>query len=57
MEASKSQKSGVPYISDHDSSDKWAWVLFEAEADIPQSAEIVAKAVRRFSATPTYISI
>ncbi|KAG6402919.1 hypothetical protein SASPL_135133 [Salvia splendens] len=45
IEASKSQKSGVPYISDHDSSDKWAWVLFEAEANIPQSTEIVAKAV------------
>ncbi|KAG6400723.1 hypothetical protein SASPL_137565 [Salvia splendens] len=45
MEASKSQKSGVPYISDHESSDKWAWVLFEAEANIPQSTEIVAKAV------------
>ncbi|KAL1539842.1 sulfite oxidase [Salvia divinorum] len=45
IEASKSQKSGAPYISDHESSDKWAWVLFEAEANIPQSTEIVAKAV------------
>ncbi|XP_057800597.1 sulfite oxidase [Salvia miltiorrhiza] len=45
VEASKSQKPGVPYISDDESSDKWAWVLFEAEANIPQSTEIVAKAV------------
>ncbi|KAH6766607.1 sulfite oxidase [Perilla frutescens var. hirtella] len=45
MEASKSQKTGVPYISDYENSDKWAWVLFEAEANIPQSTEIVAKAV------------
>ncbi|KAK6135110.1 hypothetical protein DH2020_009636 [Rehmannia glutinosa] len=45
VEASKSQKAGIPYISDSESSDKWAWVLFEAEADIPQSTQIVAKAV------------
>ncbi|KAH6759834.1 sulfite oxidase [Perilla frutescens var. hirtella] len=45
VEASKSQKAGVPYISDDESNDKWAWVLFEAEANIPQSTEIVAKAV------------
>ncbi|GFP98975.1 sulfite oxidase [Phtheirospermum japonicum] len=45
LEASKSQKSGVPYISDDESSDKWAWVLFEAQADIAQNTEIVAKAV------------
>ncbi|XP_011098883.1 sulfite oxidase-like isoform X3 [Sesamum indicum] len=45
VEASKLQKPGIPYISDSESSDKWAWVLFEAEADIRQSTEIVAKAV------------
>lgn len=45
IEASKSQKAGVLYISDDESSDKWAWVLFEAEADVPESTEIVAKAV------------
>ncbi|KAL0377292.1 UNVERIFIED_CONTAM: Sulfite oxidase [Sesamum radiatum] len=33
------------HTSDSESSDKWAWVLFEAEADIRQSTEIVAKAV------------
>ncbi|KAI3463107.1 hypothetical protein Pfo_019770 [Paulownia fortunei] len=45
VEASKYQKAGVPYISDDESCDKWAWVLFEAEADVPESTEIVAKAV------------
>ncbi|KAL3653829.1 hypothetical protein CASFOL_003510 [Castilleja foliolosa] len=45
LEASKSQKYGVPYISDDESSDKWAWVLFEAQADISQNTDIVAKAV------------
>ncbi|KAK6153162.1 hypothetical protein DH2020_012801 [Rehmannia glutinosa] len=45
VEASKYQKTGVPYISDNESSDKWGWVLFAAEADIPESTEIVAKAV------------
>lgn len=45
MEASKSQKAGIPYISDDTSSDKWAWVLFEAEVDVPETTEIVAKAV------------
>lgn len=45
MEASRFQKSGVPYISEHASSDKWAWVLFEVTADILQSTEIIAKAV------------
>ncbi|KAL0381818.1 UNVERIFIED_CONTAM: Sulfite oxidase [Sesamum angustifolium] len=45
VEASKSQKAGIPYISDDESSDKWAWVLFEAEADVPETTEIVAKAV------------
>ncbi|KAL3813893.1 hypothetical protein ACJIZ3_015161 [Penstemon smallii] len=46
FEASKSQKaSTTPYISDDENSDKWAWVLFEAEADISRRTEIVAKAV------------
>ncbi|KAA8530102.1 hypothetical protein F0562_004811 [Nyssa sinensis] len=44
VEASRYQKTGIPYTAD-ESSDKWAWVLFEAKADIPQTAEIVAKAV------------
>nr|GLL26719.1 sulfite oxidase [Ipomoea trifida] len=46
IEASKYQKTGIPYISDDESSaDKWAWVLFEAEVNVSHSAEIVAKAV------------
>ncbi|KAF8390634.1 hypothetical protein HHK36_025161 [Tetracentron sinense] len=44
-EADKYQKTGIPYIADDTSSDKWAWVLFTATADIPKSTEIVAKAV------------
>lgn len=47
LEASRFQKSGVPYISDHANSDKWAWVFFEVTADIRQSTEIIAKAVCR----------
>ncbi|XP_019161772.1 PREDICTED: sulfite oxidase [Ipomoea nil] len=46
IEASKYQKTGIPYISDDEfSTDKWAWVLFEAEVNVSHSAEIVAKAV------------
>ncbi|XP_073159307.1 sulfite oxidase [Henckelia pumila] len=45
FEALKFQKPGVPYISDDANSDKWAWVLFQAEAEISQGTEIVAKAV------------
>lgn len=45
VEASRYQKAGVPYISEHKSSDKWAWVLFEVTFDIPNTTEIVAKAV------------
>ncbi|XP_075491600.1 sulfite oxidase-like isoform X1 [Primulina tabacum] len=45
MEALKYQKHGIPYIPEGGSSDKWAWVLFEAEADIQKSTEIAAKAV------------
>lgn len=43
IEAFKYQKPGTPYIPDD--SDKWAWVFFKAEAEIPHNAEIVAKAV------------
>lgn len=46
MEASRYQKKGLPYIADNDvTRDKWAWVLFEAQADISDSTEIIAKAV------------
>ncbi|XP_051140865.1 sulfite oxidase [Andrographis paniculata] len=45
VEAIKSQKAGNPYIPDGENSDKWSWVLFEAEGDIHGSTEIVAKAV------------
>jgi sulfite oxidase len=45
MEASRYQKTGIPYITDDISSDKWAWVLFEATIDVTHSTEIVAKAV------------
>ncbi|XP_077227372.1 sulfite oxidase-like isoform X2 [Tasmannia lanceolata] len=45
MEASKYQKSGMQYIADDLNSDKWAWVLFKAEVDIPDNAEIIAKAL------------
>lgn len=44
-EASRYQKPGVQYVADDERSDKWAWVLFEAEADIHSNTEIVAKAV------------
>lgn len=45
MEASRYQKTGIPYIADDISSDKWAWVLFEFMVDVKHSTEIVAKAV------------
>ncbi|XP_028051796.1 sulfite oxidase isoform X4 [Camellia sinensis] len=45
VEASRYQKAGIPYIADNASSDKWAWVFFEANVDVPMTAEIVAKAV------------
>ncbi|KAI8030596.1 Sulfite oxidase [Camellia lanceoleosa] len=45
VEASRCQKAGIPYIADNASSDKWAWVFFEANVDVPMTAEIVAKAV------------
>ncbi|KAL5581369.1 hypothetical protein UlMin_013811 [Ulmus minor] len=45
VEASRYQKTGVPYIADDASSHKWAWVLFEATVDVQRSTQIVAKAV------------
>ncbi|KAL9249249.1 Sulfite oxidase-like protein [Drosera capensis] len=46
VEASRYQKAGDPYIADDDNhSDKWAWVFFEADVEVPQNAEIVVKAV------------
>lgn len=45
VEASRYQKTGIPYIADHMSSDKWAWVFFEVIVDIPYSIQIAAKAV------------
>ncbi|KAK9120080.1 hypothetical protein Scep_018173 [Stephania cephalantha] len=45
IEAQRYQKSGLTYVADGANSDKWAWVFFEAEAEIPGTAEIVAKAV------------
>ncbi|OMO85348.1 hypothetical protein CCACVL1_10241 [Corchorus capsularis] len=45
IEASRFQKTGMPYIADDMSSDKWAWVLFEVTVDISHNTEIVAKAV------------
>ena len=45
VEASRYQKIGLPYVSDDESSDKWAWVLFEAAADVQTSTQIIAKAV------------
>ncbi|XP_061991931.1 sulfite oxidase-like isoform X2 [Rosa rugosa] len=46
-EAIRYQKSTeVPYVADDTSSgDKWAWVLFKAEADVSHTTEIVTKAV------------
>lgn len=46
VEASRYQKTGVPYVADSSSSDKWAWVFFEAQVEVTVgSTEIVAKAV------------
>ena len=49
VEASRTQKPGRDYISEHSSSDKWAWVLFEATVDVSQSTEVIAKAVKSLS--------
>ena len=46
IEASRLQKSGIPYIADDANSDKWAWVQFEVTVDILHSTEVIAKAVR-----------
>ncbi|XP_042499409.1 sulfite oxidase isoform X1 [Macadamia integrifolia] len=45
VEVATYQKPDVPYVADDISCDKWAWVFFKAEVDIPKNAEIVAKAV------------
>ncbi|CAN8269790.1 unnamed protein product [Cochlearia groenlandica] len=45
LEASRTQKPGMNYISEHSSSDKWAWVLFEATIDVSQTTEVTVKAV------------
>uniref|UniRef100_A0A7C8YT32 Sulfite oxidase n=1 Tax=Opuntia streptacantha TaxID=393608 RepID=A0A7C8YT32_OPUST len=45
VEASRYQKTGIPYVADGVRSDKWAWVFFEAEVEVTHSTEIVAKAV------------
>ena len=45
MEASRFQKSGIPYVADDGDSDKWAWVLFAVTVEILHSTEVVAKAV------------
>ncbi|KAE8021334.1 hypothetical protein FH972_007232 [Carpinus fangiana] len=45
MEASRYQRTGIPYIAGDISSDKWAWVLFEFTVDVMHNTEIVAKAV------------
>ncbi|KAF5479815.1 hypothetical protein F2P56_000606 [Juglans regia] len=45
MEAFRYQKTGIPYIADDPSSDKWAWVFFEVTVDVAHSTEIIAKAV------------
>jgi sulfite oxidase len=47
FEANRYQKTGIPYVSDDNSScDKWAWVLFDAVIDLQsENADIVAKAV------------
>ncbi|KAI4387699.1 hypothetical protein MLD38_000111 [Melastoma candidum] len=45
VEAKRHQKPGIEYVADGFDSDKWAWVLFEADVDIPHNTEIVAKAV------------
>lgn len=45
LEASRYQKIDAPYVADDMNSDKWAWVMFEITANIPQSTQIVAKVV------------
>jgi len=45
FEAHRYQKQGIPYVAGNITSDKWAWVLFEAIVDVKGDTEIVAKAV------------
>ncbi|XP_020106561.1 sulfite oxidase-like isoform X1 [Ananas comosus] len=45
LEASRCQKSDVPYVSCDVTSDKWAWVFFKAVVDITEDSTIIAKAV------------
>lgn len=58
VEAQRYQKTNVLYASDDMNSDKWAWVLFEAVVDIPEDAEIIAKAVcLQFSLMLSVVSV
>lgn len=45
VEAHRYQKSNTKYVADDINSDKWAWVLFKIEVDVPENGEIIAKAV------------
>lgn len=45
VEAHRYQKSGIPYVPDGINDDRWAWVLFKAEVEIPDNTDIIAKAV------------
>lgn len=57
MEASRFQKSDIPYTADDDGNcEKWAWVLFEVTAEIQQSTEIIAKAVYDVSSAKFHVS-
>lgn len=50
MEASRFQKTGIPYVADDDNtSEKWAWVLFAVTVEILHSTEVIAKAVCHIS--------
>uniref|UniRef100_A0A0D6QTF4 Sulfite oxidase n=1 Tax=Araucaria cunninghamii TaxID=56994 RepID=A0A0D6QTF4_ARACU len=45
MEARKYQRDYIHYVADSEECDKWAWVLFELEAEIHPPTDIIAKAV------------
>lgn len=45
VEARRYQEEGVPYVSDSEDCDKWAWVFFELETEIHPPTDIIAKAV------------
>lgn len=49
VEASRYQRNAnkVQYISDASYTDRWAWVLFTAHAEVSADTEIVAKAVSK----------